>query len=213
MVERVRRLDSGAVKEVSDANGNATVEAPKEKGKIRRIREYIGGKVAGSDATERMRESWSRIHKVGGFLPVFVEGRLELRTKKQQNCLNEIRDLMKDCKTREEFKKAMFQANIKVFMLFQITGSPYQRGGKDKTDRFSSKVMAYTELYQRSWDDESLGSLMDLFSCSMAVLHYSWKPEDVGSVPPYLIEAKTVIQPTQQRGVKMGDFKREPEEY
>lgn len=189
---------------------NVTVkmeEEPSKQGRVSKIRSWIGGKIAGSDATERMSETWNRIHRVGGFLPVFIEGRLELRTKRQKDCLDEIEKKMGECKTREDFRDAMFKANLKVFTLFQITGSPYQRGGRDKTDRFASKVMAYTELFQRSWNDGSYGSLMDLFSCSMAMLHYSWKPEDVGSVPPYLIETKTVIQPTQQRGVSMNDVK------
>ena len=187
----------------SDQNVRVTLEEKREKGRLARSREWLGMKIAGKDATERMQDTWGRIHRIGGFLPIFVEGRLELRTQKQEDTLKEIREEMEKCKTSEELRQAMFKSNVKVFNLFHTTGSQWMRGLQDSV--FAGKIRAYLEFYQRVFDSPSFAT--DLFTASMAMLNYSWKPEDVGSVPPYLIETKTVVQPEKQGRVDMGNVK------
>jgi len=172
-----------------DQKVRVTLEEKEKKGRFSKARGWIGAKIAGKDATERMKDTWGRIHRIGGFLPIFVEGRLELRTQKQEQVLAEIRTKMELCKTPEELQKAMFQSNIKVFNLFHTTASQFMRGLEDSI--FAGKIRAYLEFFQRVFDRPPF--TMDLFTCSMAMLNYSWKPEDVGSVPPYLIETKTQI--------------------
>jgi len=184
---------------LSEEKVHVTLEEKKEKGKLGKAREWLGYKIAGKSATERMEDTWNRIHKIGGFLPIFVEGRLELRTQEQQKVLDEIKTEMEECKTPEQLQKTMFQSNIKVFNLFHTTGSQWMRGLEDS--RFAGKIRAYLEFFQRVFDRPAF--TMDLFTCSMAMLNYAWKPEDVGSVPPYLIETKTVIQPEREGRVKM----------
>lgn len=97
----------------------------------------------------------------------------------------------------------MSESNFKVFALFFIAGSQWMRGLSDRET--AKKVKAYLELFQRVSDMESFTS--DLFTCSIQMLHISWKPEDVGSLPPYLIETKTVIQPERQWGANLDQMK------
>ena len=184
---------------------NVTVRMEDEKpkrGKLTKAREWIGGKIAGKEATQRMEDTWNRIHRIGGFLPIFIEGNLELRTQKQQQVLDEVQKELDNCEgDPEKLQKAMYKSNVKVFNLFHTTGSQWMRGLENS--RFAKKIRAYLELFQRIYDDPAF--TMDLFTCSMAMLNYSWKPEDVGSVPPYLIETKTVIQPTTEQRIKMDE--------
>lgn len=186
-----------------EKNVKVTLEEKKEEGRLSKARRWIGYKIAGEGMTERMKDTWSRIHRIGGFLPIFVEGRLELRTQRQQEILDEIKEEMEKAKTPEDIVKVMDDANFKVFSLFLTTGSQWMGGLKE--DRFAKKIRAYLEFYQRVCDSQSFAS--DLFTASMAMLNYSWKPEDVGSVPPYLIETKTVVQAEKEGRVDMRNVK------
>lgn len=190
-----------SVEVLSEDKVQVTLEEKKEKGRLAKAREWFGYKIAGKSATERMEDTWDRIHRIGGFLPVFVEGRLELRTQEQQKILDQIKGDMEGCTTPEQLQKVMYKSNIKVFNLFHTTGSQWMRGLDDS--RLAGKIRAYLEFFQRVHDRPAF--TMDLFTCSMAMLNYSWKPEDVGSVPPYLIETKTVIQPEKESRVRMDE--------
>lgn len=181
---------------------NVEVKVPEKKGNLQRAREWLGHKIAGDEATERMRDTWDRIHRVGGFLPVFVEGRLELRLKKMQDVLSAIEKKMLECKNADDLLKAIFKSNVKVYMLFHLSGTQWIRQLKNR--RLAKKVIAYLEFFQRTVDREPYS--WDLFTVSMEMCNISFLPEDVESVPPYLIETKTTLQP-QQAKVSMDEVK------
>ncbi|UCG50876.1 MAG: hypothetical protein JSW58_11830, partial [Candidatus Latescibacterota bacterium] len=107
-------------------------EQPKKRGVFSRIRRSLGQKIAGDIFPERISREWDRLHQVGGFLPMFVEGRLEYRTNKQETILGEIQADFEKCDSLDEIQRVMSTSNFKVFALFFVAGSQWLRGLSDR---------------------------------------------------------------------------------
>jgi len=141
--------------------------------------------------------------RVGGLEPLMniddVESRrLELMDVLEQNEKDRM-DIFAPDKiqnlTPAKVRAYKMTVNNRVFSLFFTAGSPWYRGLDDR--ELAEKVAIYLRIWNLVGD--SLSYVNDLFMCSMQLLNLSWKVIDVTNTPPYIIEAKTVINMSGDR--------------
>lgn len=151
----------------------------------------------------RIDSGWDRMKRVGGLEPLMniddVESRrLELMDVLEQNQEDYENvfgpDKVKDL-TPAKVRAYKMTVNNRVFSLFFTAGSPWYRGLDDR--ELADKVAKYLKIWNLVGD--SISYVNDLFMCSMQLLNLSWKVIDVTNTPPYIIEAKTVINMTPER--------------
>lgn len=174
-------------------------EPEQKQGLLSRIRQRIS-------RTPRMQESWKRMHREGGFIPIFNTDDVEIRRREIYDTMEEIKGEMLDADTPEKRLRVKEKSALRIYSLFFTTGSPWYRGLDDR--ELAKKAQAFLELYEYV-NDIGGGFIDDLFMCGMQLLNLSWKALDVTNVPPYIIETHTTI--TEQP--KRVQLKEEVQEY
>lgn len=159
--------------------------------------------------TPRLQETFDRMHKVGGFIPIFNVDDTEARRAELRLVLSDIEKEFLDIKPSDKDfaeKVKLYKKHTvnKVFALFFCAGSPWYRGLDDR--ELAGKVQAFLELWNYIGDHDAF--VDDMFMCAMQLLNLSWKALDVTNTPPYLIETKTTVMPPESR-IKLTDEVRE----
>lgn len=158
-----------------------------------KIRRKLADKI--SPRTE-VQEAWDRMHKEGGFIPIFNKTDLETRRTEIKTILKEIETKIFDPESDGfAVKKDVVQ---KTFKMFWSEGDAWYRGLDNR--ELSEKVACFLA---NCTDCGYLAPFMpDLFEEAMVLLHFSFQALDVTNTPPYIIESRPVIFP-QKTGAGM----------
>lgn len=152
---------------------------PQKKGWRQKVAEVI-------HKPERIEQSWERLHREAGFIPIYNVDDTESRRLEIQNVLTESKDALFDMTKQREIAK-------KTYALFFSAGNPWYRGLDNR--ELAEKVKCFLENYTEVGNMEEF--IPDLFEESMQLLSLSWQALDVTNTPPYIIEARPPGPPQQ----------------
>jgi len=150
------------------------------------IKKKIADKI--SPRTE-VEQAWDRMHKEGGFIPIFNKTDLETRRTEIKSILADIENkIFEPATDGYAVEKEVVQ---KTFKMFWSEGDAWYRGLDNR--ELSEKVACFLA---NCTDCGYLAPFMpDLFEEAMVLLHFSFQALDVTNTPPYIIESRPVVFP------------------
>lgn len=140
---------------------------------------------------KRIEQSWNRLHREAGFIPIYNLNDTESRRLEIQQILNEKEAALFDPTKQRDIAK-------RTYALFFSAGNPWYRGLDNR--ELAEKVTCFLDNYTDCGHMDEF--IPDLFEEAIQLLSLSWQALDVTNTPPYIIEA-----PPKQGygGVDLGD--------
>jgi hypothetical protein len=143
----------------------------------------------------RAEETYTRLHKEAGFIPLLNMTDTESRRV-------EIKAMLDECKASLFEPDSQKKVVKSVYALFFSAGVPWYRGLDNR--ELARKVEFFHENYtQAGYMDEFIP---DLYEEAVELLSLSWQSLDVTQTPVYLIESRPVIDMKGGRGAPEGSL-------